>query len=73
MKASMSRRGNCWDNTCMENFFSHFKAECFHLYFFRKADEVKFAVHKYKNFYNYQKNKKKLNNLSPYKYRAQVA
>ncbi|MDI6508807.1 IS3 family transposase, partial [Bacillus wiedmannii] len=22
MKASMSRRGNCWDNACMENFFS---------------------------------------------------
>ncbi|QPW48793.1 IS3 family transposase [Bacillus thuringiensis] len=28
----------------MENFFSHFKAECFHLYSFRKVDEVKFAV-----------------------------
>ncbi|PEM45376.1 DDE-type integrase/transposase/recombinase, partial [Bacillus toyonensis] len=25
LKASMSRRGNCWDKACMENFFSHFK------------------------------------------------
>lgn len=24
MKASMSRRGNCWDNACMENFFIRF-------------------------------------------------
>ncbi|WP_142952160.1 DDE-type integrase/transposase/recombinase, partial [Bacillus cereus] len=30
MKASMSRRGHCWDHACMENFFSHFKTECFH-------------------------------------------
>ncbi|QWH64007.1 IS3 family transposase (plasmid) [Bacillus mycoides] len=73
MKASMSRRGNCWDNACMENFFSHFKAECFHLYSFRKANEVKLAVRKYMHFYNHQRFQKKLNNLSPYKYRAQVA
>jgi putative transposase len=24
---SMSRSGNCYDNTCAENFFSHFKQE----------------------------------------------
>ncbi|WP_140164424.1 IS3 family transposase [Bacillus thuringiensis] len=73
MKASMSRRGNCWDNACMENFFSHFKAECFHLTSFRKANEVKLAVRKYIHFYNHQRFQKKLNNLSPYKYRTQVA
>ncbi|QWH64245.1 IS3 family transposase (plasmid) [Bacillus mycoides] len=73
MKASMSRRGNCWDNACMENFFSHFKSECFHLYSFRKANEVKLAVRKYMYFYNHQRFQKKLNNLSPYKYRTQVA
>ena len=27
MKPSMSRRGNCWDNAPMENFFGHFKEE----------------------------------------------
>ncbi|QWH64222.1 IS3 family transposase (plasmid) [Bacillus mycoides] len=73
MKASMSRRGNCWDNACMENFFSHFKSECFHLYSFRKANEVKLAVRKYMYFYNHQRFQKRLNNLSPYKYRTQVA
>ncbi|WP_439711240.1 IS3 family transposase [Bacillus wiedmannii] len=73
MKASMSRRGNCWNNACMENFFIHFKAECFHLHSFRKANEVKLAVRKYMYFYNHQRFQKKLNNLSPYTYRTQVA
>jgi transposase InsO family protein len=73
MKASMSRKGNCWDNACMENFFSHFKSECFHLYTFRTAEEVKFAVQRYIRFYNHQRFQKKLKNLSPHKYRTQAA
>jgi len=73
MKASMSRKGNCWDNACMENFFSHFKTECFYLYSFRTADEVKDAVNRYIRFYNHQRFQKKLNNLSPYQYRTQAA
>jgi putative transposase len=73
IKASMSRKGNCWDNACMENFFSHLKSECFNLYSFRTADEVKFAIHQYLRFYNHQRFQKKLNNLSPYKYRTQAA
>ncbi|WP_244404781.1 IS3 family transposase [Saccharococcus caldoxylosilyticus] len=73
IKASMSRKGNCLDNACMENFFSHFKAECFNLYSFRTAEEVKDAVHKYIRFYNHQSFRKKLNNLGPYEYRTQAA
>ncbi|WP_394140633.1 IS3 family transposase [Cytobacillus oceanisediminis] len=68
MKASMSRKGNCWDNACMENFFSHFKTECFYLYSFKAADEVIEALNKYMRFYNHQRFQKKLNNLSPYQY-----
>ncbi|GAA0414928.1 hypothetical protein GCM10008934_02240 [Virgibacillus salarius] len=73
MKASMSRKGNCWDNACMENFFSHFKSECFNLYSFRTGEEVRNAVNKYIRFYNHQRFQKKLNNLSPYHFRTQVA
>jgi putative transposase len=73
MKVSMSRKGNCWDNACMENFFSHFKTECFYLYSFKKTEEVKEAVNKYIRFYNHQRFQKKLNNLSPYQYRSQAA
>ncbi|MFD6507362.1 IS3 family transposase [Bacillus sp. NPDC060175] len=39
---------------------------------FCKADEVKLALRKYIYFYNQQRFQKKLNNLSPYKYRTQV-
>lgn len=73
MKVSMSRKGNCWDNACMENFFSHFKSECFNLYTFRTVVEVKFVVQQYIRFYNHQSFQKKLNNLSPYQYRTQAA
>lgn len=73
MKASMSRKANCWDNACMENFFSHFKAECFNLSSFRSVEEVKLAVHKYIHFYNYHRFQKKLKNLSPYEYRTQAS
>ncbi|MFJ6029280.1 MULTISPECIES: IS3 family transposase [Bacillus] len=38
-----------------------------------RFDEVKVAVRKYMHLYNYQRFQKKLNNLSPYKYRTQVA
>ncbi|MFE7373438.1 IS3 family transposase [Bacillus cereus] len=58
----MSQRGNCRDNTCMKNFFNHFKAECFHLYSFRKVTEVKLSMRKYIHFYNHQRFQKKLNN-----------
>ena len=73
MKASMSRKGNGWDNASMENFFSHFKSECFRLRSFHTTDEVKIAVAKYIHFYNHERFQKKLNNLSPYEYRTQVA
>lgn len=73
MKVSMSRKGNCWDNACIESFFSHFKSECFHLYSFRTVEEVKHAVKRYIYFYNHQRFQQKLNNLSPYEYRTQVA
>ncbi|MGG1830970.1 IS3 family transposase [Cytobacillus firmus] len=73
MKASMSRKGNCRDNACMENFFSHFKTECFYLYSFKTAQEVKDALNQYMRFYNHQRFQKKLNYLSPYQYRTQAA
>ena len=27
VKQSMSRKGNCYDNACIENFFGHLKTE----------------------------------------------
>lgn len=47
--------------------------ECFDRYTFRTGAEVKHAVQRYIHFYNYQRFQQKLNNLSPYEYRTQVA
>ncbi|WP_289143119.1 IS3 family transposase, partial [uncultured Brevibacillus sp.] len=73
MIVSMSRKGNCWDNASMENFFSHFKSECFNRYTFRTSEEVKHAVQRYIQFYNQERFQQKLNNLSPFEYRTQAA
>lgn len=73
IEASMSRKANCWDNACIESFFSHFKSECFRLYSFKSSKKVKDAVKKYMYFYNHQRFQKKLNNQSPYEFRTLAA
>lgn len=65
---SMSRKGNCWDNACIENFFSHFKCEidCF----FENAEtafEVQNAAHEYIYYFNHTRINTKLQ-TSPIKF-----
>ena len=52
---SMSRRGNCWDNAPMENFFSHLKEE--YLRQFKKTTfkEMEQLIDEYIYFYNYER------------------
>ncbi|WP_165350806.1 IS3 family transposase [Ectobacillus funiculus] len=69
---SMSRKGNCLDNACMENFFSHFKTEMMYLHDFQEEQEVIDATHQYIMFYNQERIQIKLQNLSPVQYRTQV-
>lgn len=71
--ASMSRKGNCLDNACMESFFGHFKSECLYLHHFTMDEEVIQAVHHYMHFYNHERFQNRLNYLSPVDYRAQAA
>jgi putative transposase len=73
IKISMSRKGNCYDNACIESFFSHFKTECFYRYQFEEKDQVIKAVKKYMRYYNFKRFQKKLNNLSPVEYGAKAA
>ncbi|MCM3791624.1 IS3 family transposase [Domibacillus indicus] len=72
MKASMSRKGNCLDNACIESFFGHLKAECFYLLTFNNIFEIEQAIHKYIEFYNTSRCQKKLHNLSPVEYRVKA-
>ncbi|QTR51860.1 IS3 family transposase [Candidatus Thiothrix anitrata] len=52
IKASMSRRANCWDNAVMERFFRSLKVEAISRERYQTADELTWAVKKYIHFYN---------------------
>ena len=69
---SMSRKADCLDNACIENFFSHLKTECIYLEEFNSMDDLEAAVHKYIEFYNNRRIQKKLTYLSPVQYRKKV-
>lgn len=70
---SMSRKGNCLDNSLMENFFGIMKNEMFygHEYEFESLEQLKEAMIKYIDYYNKERITTKLKGLSPIKYRQQ--
>lgn len=70
---SMSRKGNCLDNACIESFFGHLKSECLYLRSLHTDEEVRQAVNEYIHFYNHQRFQIRLNHLSPVDYRAKTA
>ena len=66
---SMSRKGNCLDNSPMENFFAILKQEMYYGNTFHSYDELKMAIENYIMYYNTKRIKEKLNWLSPVDYR----
>ena len=66
---SMSRKGNCLDNSIMENFFSLLKQEIFHGETYHSFDELKTAIDDYIYYYNNHRMKLKLNWKSPVQFR----
>ena len=52
---SMSRRGNCWDNSVMERFFRSLKSERLNYLSFINHDAVVSVVESYIHFYNYKR------------------
>jgi len=52
IKASMSRKGNCWDNAVMERFFRSLKTESTSRDQYQTHEEMTWAVTKYIHFYN---------------------
>jgi len=64
--ASMSRRGNCWDNAVAESFFSTLKMELIsRLGSATPKHEVMQAVNDYIVFYNEQRRHSSVGNVSP--------
>jgi putative transposase len=67
---SMSRKGNCLDNTIIENFFEILKSELFYLKKYTSIDQLKKEINEYIKYYNNDRSKSNLNKMSPIKYRA---
>ena len=70
---SMSRKGNCLDNSPMENFFGKMKNEMFygHEYEFETLEQLQKAMEEYIDYYNNARIQVKLNGLTPCQVRAQ--
>lgn len=65
----MSRKGNCLDNSVMENFFGILKQEIYYGNTFYSFDELKAEIEKFINYYNNKRTKQKLGYFSPVDYR----
>ena len=70
---SMSRKGNCLDNSPMENFFGKMKNEMFygHEYEFETLEQLQKAMEKYIDYYNNERIQVKLKGLTPCQARNQ--
>lgn len=71
IRQSMSRKGNCLDNSIMENFFGLLKSELLYLRKFRSMEEFRIELERYIDYYNNKRIKSKLKGLSPVGYRLQ--
>lgn len=65
----MSRKGNCYDNSVMENFFGIMKSEFLYLKEFESVEHFKLELEKYITYYNTKRLKAKLK-MSPVQYRT---
>lgn len=69
---SMSRKGNCYDNAPMENFFSVLKREIYDGYVYRSRQELVRSIENFIHYYNNDRIKEKLGGLSPKQYRERM-
>nr|WP_080771362.1 IS3 family transposase [Bacillus thuringiensis] len=69
---SHSRRGNCFDNACIESFFSHLKTEKLYLVCPKTYEMAYRAIQEYIQFYNTERFQEKLHGLSPIEYREKA-
>jgi putative transposase len=67
---SMSRKGNCYDNAVIENFFGILKSELLYLKEFESVEHFKQELVKYMDYYNHKRIKRKLKGMSPVQYRT---
>jgi len=72
MRASMSRKGNCYDNAPMESLWGTLKNELMHHRHYKTREEAKKEISEHiEVFYNRQRRQKRLGYLSPAAYERQ--
>ncbi|EJF9968640.1 IS3 family transposase, partial [Vibrio parahaemolyticus] len=72
LKQSMSRKGNCWDNTCVESFFHSMKVEAIQYEPIMTRDEMRQTVFEYIEVdYNRTRRHSALGYLSPVNFEQQ--
>ena len=67
---SMSRKGNCLDNSVMENFFGRLKVEMFYGEKFETVDKFVHSLKEYIHYWNNERISLKLKGMSPVGYRT---
>jgi transposase InsO family protein len=73
MTGSMSRRGNCWDNACVESFFGTLKRELIYHRQYRTRDEATRDIFEYiEVFYNRLRRHSTLGYHSPAEFEART-
>lgn len=68
---SMSRKGNCLDNSPIKNFFSLLKQEIYYGKIYLSFTELETAIKNFIYYYNHHRMKEKLGWLSPIEFSKQ--
>ena len=71
IRQSMSRKGNCLDNACAENFFGLLKSELYYIKEneYNSIEELEKDIIEYIEYYNNRRIKSKLKGMAPVQYR----
>ena len=72
IRQSMSRKGNCLDNSVMENFFGLLKQEIYYGVVYYSYEELKSEIERFIKYYNEKRIKEKLGWMSPVQYRLHL-
>ncbi|MGH0792464.1 IS3 family transposase [Bacillus cereus] len=72
MIGSHSRKESCYDNACIESFFSHFKSKMLNWKHFKTEESLIQVIEEYICFFNYKRFQKRLNHRAPIEYRISM-
>ena len=73
IKQSMSAKGDCYDNACMESYFASLKKDLVHRKRFKTREEAKLAIINYILWYNSSRLHSSLDYMSPMEYEKHQA